>query len=1568
MYDPFEPGLYDQAVPQPITPQRRRADFYGNFVGSFLSDTWPGQALRQRGIRSEMERMDRFPTVGEDWNPILQSDLRGYEQFIHRFADARSPGEVEFIKRMIDANMIGKRELEYGGAGWSRFLSNILDPVNLVPIPALGGIGFFRGALRGAGSFAATGVVSELAVQQLDPTYENGEFVGNLAANTLLGAAIGGPLGRFGRFRGEVPDRPRSARPAPEETRAPGTPMAEHRNPETLDAAAQAYHDGERSRVGSDGKDAQAAPTSPAAAAVDNDPLGFAAGFASMGKAMGETLLRDVIDRIQTNRISGPFAVDPLVKQLKEAVLDGRVKTVEDARKFLEPELQKHPMTRDTARRLSAMTPEELAAYEKRMFEAWADVVDPDTGMIKRHVAGYERAARENGNAVQRLQRDVAELEAKIASARNAGETGWATRYTAMLETVKDELKAARATQTLNLNARDRARAAAKEANGNWDDYMLRSAFGAEEVLARSGQMPWYRLVQNRIGGQLGRWIGQSAHRMAASPGLLTRGAERGIAPPPSVEYAAKILHEQWDQVVRSIQDQYLRYLGLSVEGRMQFVKEVVQQNTLDRVGGWIGAKDRLRGKMNVTDFMDAVGKAVIRKGDRDNPFVDLAARQVNEFNKTVFEEAKRLGVLKTAEQMQKHLDWLDQRIAGTEDRVAGWIGDMRLKIGLALEAAAKGNFQALTDLHRSAMARAVLNEAIGAPVADGHTRLYRVWSRMADQRVEAGAAADAARAAGVQNVPDWVKDSAAFKRTVDATGRWFASDPEEILWYWNHAKANGDERWIVYVDVPHKVANETLVSKLAGDAKEFSRRPDKEHFVPREVAYQATKIPLTKAAEKQLDEFNTRRVRPKTMVAWAERRLRATDDITERVQSEQAQLLIERQRMQDELDAWKGLGGDENPEWYFHTLYDRDIIERKRDVLVSRLIEYYRRNPFTYINGKRLELGTTEAALRSRAEETVGTILREAEFQNGLQNLDVRVPGEGWQETAERLRAGAKELMNEGRTEQAAIAERRANFIERVGAQGKGFGGFGQSSPMLTRKLSIPRELLLDAGDGESFIVTRADLVQEHYVSRMAPAMEMARAFEDSPRLDRTLSELKDGLDWEALRLADAEDPKALQRHLEEAPKIIQSFLDVRDKVLGNYGLGDNPSSWTRRAVSFATNFSALTHMGKAWLAALTDPAKITFTEGFTRTFGHLFDSATQAWSRDPEIVRWARKGGDEVKATGAALEVARSTRVAQIATENEHWNMGTKIERNMHSMTRFSFIVNLLAPWTDLMKRAGGGLAQSRIIEDSVAIAEGRAIPAARRELLTAAGIDEYTARSIAREWKAAGAQSYRGSMGNDFYLANTGAWTDQDLVRRFRAILGAQADTLVITPGAADRPNFMYRPWAKLAFQYRQFSMSATQRIAMAALQRPDKLRLSGIASLVVMGGLIDFIRSPDYASGDLGSRIYRAVELSGVTGIALDMNNALETASGNEAGIRPALGISPMLQSPSWAQQVGAVTGPASTLGMQLIWAFTSPDADGSDRARALRYLIPFNNNFLWGDFFSRAQRGIAGGLD
>ena len=534
---------------------------------------------------------------------------------------------------------------------------------------------------------------------------------------------------------------------------------------------------------------------------------------------------------------------------------------------------------------------------------------------------------------------------------------------------------------------------------------------------------------------------------------------------------------------------------------------------------------------------------------------------------------------------------------------------------------------------------------------------------------------------------------------------------------------------------------------------------------------------------------------------------------------------------------------------------------------------------------------------------------------------------------------------------QRAAIADQTERGIMREEAgDDPSVQGFVPTST-LSRKLDIPASVI------KKFLDTDIDSVMKSYIQSMGAAIEMARldfrlSGEASPSLSGTIAHLEQLVKD---RFLAGEGPELLL----EWGKQKKAIEDLVGKVLGIYGIPEDPTAISHRILATAKNYSTMMVMGKTFQSAFGDAGTSMISLGVRGFIGGMFDRFA---GLAPEF-RLALK---DVERAGEATDIARSLSLQRYQLQQEGAYTGkTMVERFASEGANKMHLLNLLGIWTDFIKGFSGAMLQSKLIEDSLSLVKGEfagsRTGAKKIEFLASYGIDKNQARVIIEQWEAAGAQK-----GRRLYLANTEKWADQIAAENFRSSLGDAIRNAVVTPGPGDRPNFMSSPVWSVVLQYRGFSIAATQRIAMMGLQSRDKQTLSGMMALIGIGYMIDMLKSTDYDKRGLfsGERLIRAVEYSGITGVIGDINNMIEVASGNSYGVRPILGLDPLVKDPNWAERTGQITGPASSPWLGALWAMTSAEASTHDQGRAAIRMIPFNNWWAVNNYWKRVGQEFA----
>jgi hypothetical protein len=151
-----------------------------------------------------VDAAEQFMAAGErtpGYDP-LDHVPKGYEKFADGFMFARNQNEVDVITGNIQENLdVRERqsELSLSQNLVTGLIAGILDPVNLIPVPGLAGLGFVKGAIKGAIGIGSVNAAQEIVRNRLDPTSTATETSINIGMGYLAAGLISGGIGAFAK-------------------------------------------------------------------------------------------------------------------------------------------------------------------------------------------------------------------------------------------------------------------------------------------------------------------------------------------------------------------------------------------------------------------------------------------------------------------------------------------------------------------------------------------------------------------------------------------------------------------------------------------------------------------------------------------------------------------------------------------------------------------------------------------------------------------------------------------------------------------------------------------------------------------------------------------------------------------------------------------------------------------------------------------------------------------------------------------------------------------------------------------------------------------------------------------------------------------------------------------------------------------------------------------------------------------------------------------------------------------------------------------------------------------------
>lgn len=632
-------------------------------------------------------------------------------------------------------------------------------------------------------------------------------------------------------------------------------------------------------------------------------------------------------------------------------------------------------------------------------------------------------------------------------------------------------------------------------------------------------------------------------------------------------------------------------------------------------------------------------------------------------------------------------------------------------------------------------------------------------------------------------------------------------------------------------------------------------------------------------------------------------------------------------------------------------------------------------------INGRRF-------ARAERLRDEVANLdpkIIEAEINNLRKTMDDRTSAffDRWQENGASKIELRPDSTPDFRTYAKEVAETATTRILGTNARLAGMDLIMEpKGAQLARVLDIDSNLIMD------FLETDIERLTSQYIRTLAPDIEIRKKLgEYAPDFGRNEEFTK-------LNQEESDRLRTLQTEMKAAGKS-QEEIDAASKKLNNeyrtirrdleavigrlrhkWGIPTDPQSFATRAGRIAMNLNVLRYMNMVTVSSIPDLAMPIMKYGMMRTF-------RDGWVPFIKQLSQLKLNVRELQLAGAALDVLLHSRAHQISDVGDYMVRGSKFEKGLEWASSKIGMVALFDYWTVAMKQIAGSVANAKALDDIRVLLDPtrkgtKAEIAKSTNFLAGAGINEDLARAIWDELRKPGGSD----MVDGVLWPNTEAWDNsRGAVDAYRALLVREVNRTIITPGV-ERPLMTDSSLAgRLLFQFKSFSLSATQKIFLAGLQQRDMAVAQGTMISLALGALSYYI----WANITGG----KALE---------DMNAALEDFDGEgwKKFADESISRSGILASISMGQDIMStlpMVGPYSTLSGQrssrqadndFIDATLGPSLDLARRAirampgvdsetgnvqwdrsnmHQLRLMLPFQNHFALRHIFNAIEQAV-----
>lgn len=480
------------------------------------------------------------------------------------------------------------------------------------------------------------------------------------------------------------------------------------------------------------------------------------------------------------------------------------------------------------------------------------------------------------------------------------------------------------------------------------------------------------------------------------------------------------------------------------------------------------------------------------------------------------------------------------------------------------------------------------------------------------------------------------------------------------------------------------------------------------------------------------------------------------------------------------------------------------------------------------------------------------------------------------------------------------------------------------------SRTLSVPDRLMKD------YLESDANYVLQRHIREASAEIELTRTF-GNKSLDSQLAAIQDEYDA-LMRLRPAEQEKLAKAR--EAD--LRDILALRDRLVGTYGMPDDPSSFFVRAGAFLRSANFVTKLGGMTVSAIPDLARGMMVNGFSNTmrgYGALI-------TRSPAYLA----SRAEQKKMAVGLETILHTRARTMGDLVDSSSRTTAAEAGMERITDVFGKLTMMGHFDDMNKSVNGMITSDGILSG--------AFPAKR---LAKLGINEKMAERIQREFQK------HGEVIQGWHIGNFEKWDDQYAAGLLQSAVLKDVNNTVITPGIGDTPLWASTPLGKTVFQFKSFATASYNRATLGGLQEGTAQFYYGTAFQIGLGSLTYVLKQA--ANGrevDLTPQkmVLEGIDRSGILGPLMEYNNMAEKASGGMIGLGPLLGTGTQSRYASRGF-IGSALGPTFGL-LDTVTDVTAGvlNGDAGDRVlHSVRTLLPGNNLFWIAPLINQVDPGM-----
>lgn len=413
------------------------------------------------------------------------------------------------------------------------------------------------------------------------------------------------------------------------------------------------------------------------------------------------------------------------------------------------------------------------------------------------------------------------------------------------------------------------------------------------------------------------------------------------------------------------------------------------------------------------------------------------------------------------------------------------------------------------------------------------------------------------------------------------------------------------------------------------------------------------------------------------------------------------------------------------------------------------------------------------------------------------------------------------------------------------------------------------------------------------------------------------------------------------------------------------------NPEGMITRGSNFLRTWSVLSKMGGVTVSSAPDTGLGILVHGY-RNWAKSMQVQMNDWRALLPTLKNSPDLQDRMAKMVYGYEVTMgATRMERLAGFEEYRNIGLNAaERGAKKLREGFGNTTGITWWNSRMRVFSATQAQVRLIDDVDAWAAGTIDPKRLAQLkanrITEADLDRWK-RMLDKNREVVPIEDTK----SVYTWARVDKWKDMRARQKWEESVLQFSQQSLIDVGVGDLPRVFDDPLGAAMFQFKSFSIAATQRTLIAGLQRMDAQVARQLSALFLFGGMThimkELLAGRDPFDETPAQFAVNAIDRSGALGILTDINAILERATFGKLGMSPLIGAEGVKRY-SERDLADAVLGPNLATLNSLLSVGTLPFR-AADKGitkgdiNTIRRSLPYQNLFYTRLIMDKLQAGI-----